>query len=63
MAKVNKLNRFVKKNNNFIRRLLIGVRLVEAYNHGGIQIVKNLIPFAGIQKEVMIFISINIIEI
>ncbi|XOD68761.1 MAG: division/cell wall cluster transcriptional repressor MraZ [Flavobacteriales bacterium AspAUS03] len=63
IAKVNKLNRFVKKSNDFIRRLSAGVRLVEADNHGRIQIAKDLIAFAGIQKEVMISSSINMIEI
>ena len=29
MQKINKLNRFVKKNNDFIRRFTAGVRVVE----------------------------------
>jgi MraZ protein len=29
MAKINKLNRFVKKNNDFIRRFTAGVKVVD----------------------------------
>jgi MraZ protein len=32
MKKVNKLNRFVKKNNDFIRRFTAGVKMVELVN-------------------------------
>ena len=55
MAKVNKLNRFVKKNNDFIRRFTAGV--------GRMLIPKDLHLFSGITKEVVLSSSVNIIEI
>ncbi|GAB1404025.1 division/cell wall cluster transcriptional repressor MraZ [Lentimicrobium sp.] len=60
---VNKLNRFVKKNNDFIRVFMAGVREVEADNTGRILIPKDLAIFAGIAKEIVLASAINIIEI
>ena len=34
MEKINKLNKFVKKNNDFIRRYNAGVRIIELDNSG-----------------------------
>ena len=63
MSKINKLNRFVKKNNDFIRRFTAGVKQLELDASGRFLIPKNLCDFAGIQKEVVMSSSINIIEI
>ncbi|MEN8186042.1 MAG: division/cell wall cluster transcriptional repressor MraZ [Bacteroidota bacterium] len=63
MAKVNKLNRFVKKNNDFIRRFTAGVKVVELDGSGRLLVPKDLYSFAGIQKEVVLSSSVNIIEI
>lgn len=63
MAKVNKLNRFVKKNNDFIRRFTAGVKVIELDNSGRMLIPKDLHVFAGIQKEVVLSSSVSIIEI
>ncbi len=63
MAKVNKLNRFVKKNNDFIRRFTAGVKVVELDVSGRLLIPKDLYSFAGISKEVVLSSSVNIIEI
>ncbi len=63
MAKVNKLNRFVKKNNDFIRRFTAGVKVIELDNSGRLLIPKDLHQFAGITKEVVLSSSVNIIEI
>tara|TARA_B100000795_G_scaffold269738_2_gene260150 strand:+ start:5461 stop:5928 length:468 start_codon:yes stop_codon:yes gene_type:complete len=63
MDKVNKLNRFKKKNNDFIRRFTAGVRMVELDATGRILIPKDLCDFAGIQKQIVMSSSINIIEI
>ena len=63
MADVNKLNRFVKKNNDFIRQFTAGVKVVEIDGNGRIQIAKDLISFAGISKDVVLSSSINVIEI
>jgi len=63
MQKVNKLNRFVKKNNDFIRRFTAGVKMVELDNSGRLLIPKDLHSFAGISKEVVLSSAVNIIEI
>ncbi len=63
MAKVNKLNRFVKKNDDFIRRFTAGVKIVELDNSGRLLIPNDLQKFAGITKEVVLSSAVNIIEI
>ena len=63
MEKVNKLNRFKKKNNDFIRRFTAGVRVVELDATGRILIPKDLCDFAGIQKQIVMSSSVNIVEI
>jgi len=63
MNKVNKLNRFVKKNNDFIRRFTAGVRIVELDASGRLLVPKDLHLFAGISKEIVLSSSVNIIEI
>lgn len=63
MEKVNKLNRFVKKNNDFIRRFTAGVKVVELDSSGRLLIPKDLHSFAGISKEVVLSSAVNIIEI
>jgi MraZ protein len=63
MAKVNTLNRFVKKNNDFIRRFTAGVKIVELDSLGRLLIPKDLQVFAGINKNVVFSSAVNIIEI
>jgi MraZ protein len=63
MDKVNSLNRFVKKNNDFIRRFTAGVRFIELDASGRLLIPKDLCQFAGIQKQIVLSSAINIIEI
>ncbi len=63
MQKINKLNRFVKKNNDFIRRFTAGVKMVELDNSGRLLIPKDLHSFAAISKEVVLSSAVNIIEI
>ncbi len=63
MQKMNRKNRFRKKNNDFIRRFSAGVRPVEIDATGRLLIPKNLIVNAGITKEVVLSSAINIIEI
>ncbi len=63
MQKMNKKNRFKKKNNDFIRRFSAGVKVVEVDATGRLLIPKNLIDIAGIEKEVVLSSAINIIEI
>lgn len=63
MNKINKLNRFVKKNNDFIRRFTAGVKTIEIDGPGRILIPKDLLGFASINKEVVLSSAVNIIEI
>lgn len=63
MAQVNKLNRFKKKNNDFIRRFTAGVKIVELDASGRLLIPKDLQSFAGITKSVVLSSAVNIIEI
>ena len=63
MQKVNKLNRFVKKNNDFIRRFTAGVKVIELDSSGRLLIPKDLHSFAGISKEVVLSSAVNIIEV
>ena len=63
MQKMNKLNRFKKKNNDFIRRFTAGVKVVEIDGTGRLLIPKDLVSFAGITKELVLSSAVNIIEI
>lgn len=63
MQKINKLNRFVKKNNDFIRRFTAGVKVVEIDANGRLLIPKDLVVFAKVEKDVVLSSVVNIIEI
>lgn len=63
MAEINKLNKFRKKNNDFIRRFTAGVKVIELDASGRMLIPKNLCDFAGIKKQIVMSSSVNIIEI
>ncbi len=63
MVKINKLNRFVKKNNDFVRRFMAGVKFIELDSTGRILIPKDLYNFAGIEKEIVLSSIGNIVEI
>lgn len=63
MRKMGKLNRFNRKNNDFIRRFTAGVKTVELDATGRLLIPKDLLVFAGMDKELVISTAINIIEI
>lgn len=54
MAKINKLNRFVKKNADFIRLFTAGVKTVEMDKADRILVPKDLKVFSGLEKEVVI---------
>jgi len=60
---VNKLNRFVKKNNDFIRVFMAGVREVEPDNTGRLLIPKDLALFASITGNIVLASALNMIEI
>ena len=63
MQKINKLNRFVKKNNDFIRRFTAGVKVVEVDDLGRLLIPKDLVGFSKISKDIVLSSAINIVEI
>ena len=63
MAKINTLNRFVKKNNDFIRRFTAGVKTVEIDALGRLLVPKDLVNFAAISKDVVFSSAVNIVEI
>ena len=63
MEKVNSLNRFNKKNNDFIRRFTAGVKTVEMDISGRILIPKDLVLHSKILKDVVVSSTVNILEI
>lgn len=63
MQNMNKLNRFKKKNNDFIRRFTAGVKFVELDASGRLLVPKDLTVFANIAKNVVVSSAINIVEI
>jgi len=60
---VNKLNKFVKKNVEFIRMFNYGVMPVDLDTSGRILISKDMMKFAGITKNVMMAAAGDRIEI
>lgn len=63
MEKINKLNRFNKKNNDFIRRFMAGVKIIEIDDLGRMLIPKDLISFGKLSKEVVFSSKVNIVEV
>ncbi len=63
MQEINGLNRFRKKNNDFIRAFTAGVKVIEVDASGRILIPKGLKVFAGIGKELVLSTAANIIEV
>jgi len=63
MQRVNKLNRFNKKNNDFIRRFTAGVKVLEVDASGRLLIPKDLLAFSGITKNIVMASAVNIVEI
>lgn len=63
MQKVNKLNRFDRKNNDFVRRLTAGVKMIELDSSGRFLVAKDLIGYSGLEKEIVVSSAVNILEI
>ena len=63
MEKINSLNRFNKKNNDFIRRFTAGVKTVEMDISGRLLIPKDLVKHAQIGKEIVVSSAVNILAI
>ncbi len=63
MGKVNGLNRFVKKNNDFIRMFTAGVKTVELDSAGRLNISNDLIAYGGLKSGIVMSSAVNMIEI
>ena len=63
MEKINSLNRFNKKNNDFIRRFTAGVKTIEMDISGRLLIPKDLVKHSQIGKEIVVSSAVNILEI
>lgn len=63
MKRVNSLNRFKKKNNDFIRRFTAGVKVIEVDANGRLLVPKDLYSFSGLKKEIVLSTAIDIVEI
>jgi len=63
MIKINQLNRFVKKNADFIRMFTAGVKTVEPDKSGRLQISKDLVQYANLDKEVVLASAGELIEV
>jgi MraZ protein len=61
--RINNLNRFVKKNVDFIRKFMAGVKTVELDSTGRLNIPKDLTTYAAIKKEIVLASVVNKIEI
>ena len=63
MISINRLNRFNKKNIDFIRRFTAGVRQIDIDISGRILIPRDLITHAKISKNIVVSSAVNILEI
>jgi len=61
--RISNLNRFVKKNVDFIRKFMAGVKNVELDSTGRLLIPKDLISYSDIKKEIVLASVVNKIEI
>jgi len=63
MRQINKLNRFIKKNNDFIRLFMAGVHQVETDSAGRLQIPRDLVLFAELKADIVLSSQTEILEI
>lgn len=63
MGKVNRLNRFVKKNNDFIRMFTAGVKIVEMDASGRLNIPKDLMLYGELKGELVLSSAVGLVEI
>jgi MraZ protein len=62
-AEVNKLNLYVAKNREFLRRFNNGATELELDNTSRFLIPKKMMEYAGIEKEIVLFAYANRIEV
>jgi len=63
LEKIGKLNRFLKNHSDFIRMFMAGVKMIELDNSGRIQLPKDLMLYAGINRDVVLSSALDRIEI
>ena len=63
MAKVNRLNRFVNRKNDFIRLYTAGVKFIEVDGNSRLLIAKDLVSYAGLSGDLVLSSAVNMIEI
>ena len=63
MTKISKLNTINNRNNDFIKKFLAGVKVIEIDDLGRLLVPKDLLAFSKISKDVVFASKINIIEI
>ena len=63
VQEVGKLNRFIKKHNDFIRSYMSGLKRVRIDSSNRFLIPKDLFLYAGLDKDIVLSSSVNMIEI
>ena len=63
MEKINLLNRFQKKNNDFIRLFTAGVKTIDIDSLGRLLIPRDLMIHSKIIKNIVVSSAVNILEI
>lgn len=63
MEKINELNKYIRKNNDFIRLFMSGVRMVEVDDAGRLLIPKDLLVWCNIEHDVVLVSLVDKIEI
>jgi MraZ protein len=61
--KVSGLNQFVKKNRIFARKFISGATRLELDSVGRVNLPKNLLEYAGVKKDLILFAYGNKVEI
>jgi MraZ protein len=63
LQKMSKLNRFNKKNDDFIRKFTAGLKSVEVDDLGRLLLPKDLLSYSKISKEIVLNAALKTIEI
>lgn len=63
MQKLDRLNRFIKKHNDFIRLFTAGVKHIDIDASGRILISPDLITFAGLSGKIVLSSHVGLLEI
>lgn len=63
IGEVNKLNRFVKENLDFIRLFTSGLKSIDLDSTGRLLVPKDLVEYSGIENKVVVSSVINMVEI